>query len=356
LFFTFTTGGSIGLPAVLTDGIANQDFSDSGTGTCTTNGTGHTYNAGDWCSVDVTFTPLVAGIRHGTVVLKDRYGNTIATAYLQGTSTGTVITPGITVASSANPAFVTNPVTFTATVSSSAGTPTGTVSFYDGSTLLGPGTLTTGTATYATSALASGSHPITAVYEGDANFGTVTSAVLDQMIETMTLAPATGSASATASPGGQAVYTIAVNPPSGTTFAGPITFSVSGLPAGASAVFSPATVPAGAGATNVTMTVKLPSQSALRPAESPFGKAELPLALALIVLPFAGRLRRVSQRLKGVAIVLLVGLSGVALIGGLTGCGGGGGSNKSSPQNYTLTITATSGSLSLTTTVSLTVE
>jgi hypothetical protein len=52
---------------------------------------------------------------------------------------------------------------------------TDTVSFYDGAALLGTVTLSGGTATYATSALTSGNHAITAVYSSDTNFLSVTS-------------------------------------------------------------------------------------------------------------------------------------------------------------------------------------
>ena len=75
-------------------------------------------------------------------------------------------TPVIALASSMNPAAVAQPVTFTATVSSSVGTPTGTVTFWDGTTQLGAGTLASGVATYATSALPVGAHAITAQYSG----------------------------------------------------------------------------------------------------------------------------------------------------------------------------------------------
>jgi hypothetical protein len=59
-------------------------------------------------------------------------------------------------------------VTFTATVSltSSSGTPTGTVTFKDGSTTLGSSPLSGGSASYSTSSLATGGHSISAVYSG----------------------------------------------------------------------------------------------------------------------------------------------------------------------------------------------
>ena len=80
------------------------------------------------------------------------------------------------VSSSANPSNAGQSVTFTATVTSSAGVPTGTVQFKDGGTNLGaPQALNgSGVATFTTSSLTAGVHAITAEYSGDANFLTST--------------------------------------------------------------------------------------------------------------------------------------------------------------------------------------
>lgn len=86
--FRFDTGGIIGAPSVVTQGAANLDFIDAGTGTCTTNGTSHTYSAGDVCTMDVTFTPKHPGARYGAAVLTNNSGSVIATGYLQGIGVG----------------------------------------------------------------------------------------------------------------------------------------------------------------------------------------------------------------------------------------------------------------------------
>ncbi len=86
------------------------------------------------------------------------------------------------VASSLNPSIVGQKVTFTATVSSSTATPTGSVSFKDGSTTLGSASLSGGKAKFSTSKLAAGNHSITAVYAGTANFNGSTSPVLTQVV------------------------------------------------------------------------------------------------------------------------------------------------------------------------------
>ena len=89
------------------------------------------------------------------------------------------------VTSSANPSVYGQSVTFTATVkaaSPGSGTPTGTVTFYDGSTNLGSGTLSGGTATLPTTFFVVGSHSITAVYSGDPDFTASTSSALTQTV------------------------------------------------------------------------------------------------------------------------------------------------------------------------------
>jgi len=90
-----------------------------------------------------------------------------------------------TVTSSANPIRRRQSVTFTATVSPVApatATPTGTVTFRDGTTVLGTITLVAGKASFTTTRLEAGTHPITATYNGSITFGGSVSAVLNQVI------------------------------------------------------------------------------------------------------------------------------------------------------------------------------
>ena len=76
-------------------------------------------------------------------------------------------------------------VRFTATVapaSPGAGVPTGIVTFEDGTTILGTGTLSDGVAMLTTMALPVGSDSITAVFDGDADFATSISDSLTQAV------------------------------------------------------------------------------------------------------------------------------------------------------------------------------
>lgn len=84
--------------------------------------------------------------------------------------------------SSVNPSIVGQNVTFTATVSGFDGTPTGTVTFFDGLTNLGTSPLVAGVATFSTAGLTQGAHVITARYNGDSTYVTSTSAPLTQNV------------------------------------------------------------------------------------------------------------------------------------------------------------------------------
>jgi hypothetical protein len=114
------------------------------------------------------------------------------------------------------------------------------------------------------------------------------------------------------------------------------------------AQFSTATVSAGSGATNITMTLSLPSKSANERPRGPFSGGTLPVSLGLIVLPFAG-MRKARSRL---AKLVIVTVASAALAAGLNGCGGA----NFSPQNFSFTVTAASGSLTHSVTPQLTVQ
>ncbi|HYC37882.1 MAG TPA: PxKF domain-containing protein, partial [Usitatibacter sp.] len=82
--------------------------------------------------------------------------------------------------SSPNPSLPGDPVTFTATVHGNA--PTGEVLFKQAGVVIGAQMLAAGSASFTTSALAAGSHEITAEYRGDPNNAGSTSPVLVQTV------------------------------------------------------------------------------------------------------------------------------------------------------------------------------
>jgi len=87
--------------------------------------------------------------------------------------------------SSMNPSSVGQPVTFTATVRGTLLTnvPVGTVTFKDGSAILGRAKLSAGVGAFTTSSLGQGNHRITAVYSGDGIFNPTQSGVLVQVVK-----------------------------------------------------------------------------------------------------------------------------------------------------------------------------
>jgi hypothetical protein len=232
-----------------------------------------------------------------------------------------------TVVSSLNPANQGVSVTFTATVAT-AGTnaPTGIVTFKNGGTALGTGTLSTvggvQVASYSTSTLPVGPNSITAVYGGDTNNAGSTSAVLTQNIApTFTLG--TPSTPAPVLAGGFTIskFTVA---PTGGTFAAAVTFACNGLP-DATVTCSASPIAAGAtGTQTVTLTISTtgpnpPVQGGNRPRRADNRYPWLPLTLPLagiVMVGLAGRKMSKHSAIAGLCVSLV-------LVGFLGACGGG---------------------------------
>lgn len=145
---------------------------------------------------------LVPGNRSLTAVYKGdaNFAASTSAPYAQTVQTAVTTT---SLSSSANPSKYGQAVIFTANVaavSPGGGTPTGTVTFKDGSTVLGTGTLSGGKATFAASGLAVGKHQITAHYEESAGYAASSSAVLEQTIDV------TGTATVVASSSDSTVF------------------------------------------------------------------------------------------------------------------------------------------------------
>jgi len=251
-------------------------------------------------------------------------------------------------------------VTLSAQVTSATtGIPTGTVSFYDGATLLNTASLTAGAASYNTAGLAPGvSHNLSATYSGDTNFAassstsavTITAAPLDF---TMTLS---GPSTANVVPGSSVTYQVSVTPNYG-SYAGTVNFAAAGLPPGATVTFSPASIAANGGPQTIKVAIQTASATAMRQAPSlpATGKPLAPFALAFVLLSGVGAMRKRSRALRrmlGVAVLL----AGGATTAMLSGCTSSNGFFTQAPQNYTITITATSGTLQHSTTATLNVQ
>jgi len=309
---------------------------------------------GEVCDVSVLFTPQTAGSRSTTVlVTNDHLNGTDVTQSIAVAGTATKASPSITLDSSTNPAPISTSITFTAMVSSSVSTPTGTVDFYDGTTLLGSGTLASGIATFATSTLTSGAHSITAVYAGDSNFLSVTSSLVSLAVTDLSLAIATGgSSTATVSAGGTATYHLTIAPSTGSVLPD-VTLSASGAPSGSTVTITPSTIATGAAATNVTVTVQLSAQSAAFHRSNAWAIGFVLPLLGMLVVPLRIDYRRLTRKRVGSAVLLSIVLLSISVI---TGCGSNSPASLPQPTNYTINVTATSGSLSQSTALTLTVR
>jgi hypothetical protein len=170
------------------------------------------------CTFSVNVTGTSPGVKNNSVTVTSLQGTgNTANASLtvtQGTTTTALI-------SSVNPSAVGQSVTFTATVTGSGATPTGTVTFTIDGTPQSPVALSgAGKATFTTSTLAAGAHSIVASYGGDSNFTGSTSTVLTQNVQAATSTALTSSLNPSAF--GQAVtFTATVT---GATPTGTVTF------------------------------------------------------------------------------------------------------------------------------------
>jgi hypothetical protein len=140
---------------------------------------------------------------------------------------GVTQAPTITTAvSSASPSLLGQLVTFTATVNGNFSvTPSGVVTFFDGSTALGSGTLdSAGKAVFSTSALSTGSHTITVSYAGSVSFST-SSAQITQTVSQSQATSTTLTSSANPSVFGQSVtFTATVSAGGSLVTSGAVTF------------------------------------------------------------------------------------------------------------------------------------
>jgi Big-like domain-containing protein/VCBS repeat protein len=213
-------------------------------------GTGNTQGG----AAAMTTSSLAAGVHQITATYAgDASFNSSNSKILKQTITAAATTTVLT--SSANPSAYGQPVAFTATVSdvtSGGPTPTGTVTFKNGTAALGTATLNSqGVATATTLTLAAGTYSITAVYSGDASSAKSTSAALSQTVNQATTTTQIFSSVNPAALGETVVFTAVVR--SLTTFAtGSVTFTAGSTSLGTanlingSAKLPVATLPAGA--------------------------------------------------------------------------------------------------------------
>jgi len=334
-------------PITITSIVASANFS------VVANPCGTQIVAGTPCTITVTFKPTVTGPITGTLTLTDSDVTGTQTVALNGTGAGVFSATALAV-SAGNIVFGTN-TTMTATVTGNAGTtPTGTVNFLDGSTVLKSAAAlnASGVATFTTTTpLAVGSHSLTAVYSGDGAYPTSTSTATTVVVAAPPVPDFTFSLS-----NGQII--IPPNVPASTAtvsvamvngFSSTVSFGCSGLPAASRCSFAPATLSA-TGTSVMTVTINTSSAEL----HSPFGGvSEGVLACGLLALPFMLR-RKTRSALRRATTLMAVLLLATGLAA-ISGCGGS--SSGATPKGTSnVTVTATAGSVTHTATIAVVVQ
>jgi hypothetical protein len=244
-------------------------------------------------------------------------------------------------ASSLNPAPAGISITFTATTTAGSIAPSGSLQFLDGTTAMGSpvALLAQGIATYTTTNLSLGTHPITAVFAGNHDLLASTSAVLQQ-----TIVPYIGDFTITVKPGtvdvtrgDSTTVQVVVNSTNG--FNGPLVLACTGIPANTTYTLSPGSFSAGQGTATLaikTTAPKLNSANKTDPGPAGLRKASPIIFAAFLVVSFAPR--RFRRRL------LCLGLLAFCAAIGMNGCGGASlrsASGGTPPGNYNIQISAT---------------
>lgn len=318
--------------------------------------------ANSGCTINVTFTPTLSGLRSGSLTIEDNGGVPAQTVNLSGTGTGPSVDltpasltfPGQVSGTSSTPAVVTLTNSGTATLALSGIKANGDFSQTNscGASVSVGGSCTISVAFTPTGG---GAKSGTLIVTSNA-IGSPEILALAGMGQDFSLSAASGSStSATVKPGSTATYTLSLAAQGG--FPQGEIFTCSGAPSESTCLVSPNATIAGSIATNVTVTVTTTAPSFNAPSLhrfppgplQPRGLPRLFMLLAAMAWVLARRNHFGVHRWK-FAVVLLAAGSLLAL--GLAGCGGGGGaSGPSSPTNpgtpagsYTLTVTGTAGS------------
>ena len=320
-----------------------------------------------------THAEYAQGQAYGAVTVVDFNGDAaVDLAFLNFDSSLSILMnirgTGIDPRSSQSPSIPGQSVTLTATVGASmngAGitTPSGSVTFLDGTEELGSGTLSgEGVASFSTATLKAGTHSITVLYQGDDNFNPHTVGLV-QVVNGPDFAINATPGSATLKSGSSATFSVAVSPMYGFNGSVSLNCSVSPTPALApTCSLNPTSVtPTASGSATSNLTVATTgSTAALSPIRlksdwRPFYALSLPvLGLALLGAGFGTRGPSTKKFVLGILVINLLALG----LASQMACGGASSSKASGtpPGQYTVTMNAISGSVTHTTKVTLTVQ
>jgi hypothetical protein len=301
------------------------------------------------------FTDLVVA-NGGTVIANSAVGPTTS-------ASGEVITGGITVLLNTIKTKLTHAVTgipttvifmlstpstiyFGQTVSGSAivtasdgSTPTGTISFFDGTTNICTISVSQAASCPASagSGFALGKHTLTAMYSGDSTHQGSTSAPVT--VTVLPLAPTTSAFSisvtgaSTTTVGGVVNLQVTVTPQAG--YQQLVQLSCSDLPSEATCTFAASTIPGGGGTTTLQVSTMAPrscevADSESRTAALPFAGTTL-AALVVLLLPC-------KRRLRSSLLVVVLAICGTASLTGCSACTDLG----TKPGSYTIQVIGTS--------------
>jgi sugar lactone lactonase YvrE len=359
-----------GNQALQLSSISQSDTSDyklaaTASTDCTLNGSLPSALAvGGVCSLTATFTPTTFSDPTDTATFSGNFVNDALSSpsTVQLTLTGPAVAPTAMIALGAfSPAapVLGQTVTVSATVTGPDITPAGTVVFtVDGATT--SFNLVGGVATDTLTSLTAGAHTISAMYTSTDGFTSASTSTVTLNVADFTLTPTTSSQTAVA--GQSATYmigTASVTP----SFPGTVTFTASGLPTGATAVFNPASVAPG---TSTTLSIGTTARTVISGVQRPLVPRmpgiprSLPLWLALALLLAAiglgGFDRKPVRRLAPLAALVLL----IVTAGFVVGCAE---TPTATPNpfgtpagTYTIKVTATSATDSHSTNVTLTVQ
>ena len=308
---------------------------------------------------------LSGGVLAGAPAASGNFNFTVTATGSGGTTGSQIYTLLVNAAAGSTPTITISPATlaaatagtaYSATLTASGGTAPYTFALLSGTLpggiTLSPGGVLAGTladgGTFNFTVKATDSSAAPGPYSGTASYTLLVNAAAGTTSAAGFTFTTTGASAFTAAPGAVATYSFGLSPLSG-SYAGPVSFTVTGLPAGAMASFTPSSVAAGGGAQTVTMSV----QTAAAVAHSngyPLGRG---VVLALLLLPFVSK-RSVREKLKGRLLLMALLLVGMTVA--MSGCGSTNGFTLQSPQTYTLTVTATSGSVQHSQTTTLIVQ
>ena len=332
--------------------VGGDSFTESFTTTATA-----TSNVGSYA-----ITPAVTGARLANYTVTVVAGELTVT----GAATTTKLSAPV------NAAYGTS-VTLTATVTSTAGVPSGSVTFLNGSTSLGVAALnSSGVATLTTTTLPAGTDTTIATYVAAGNFaGSSSSGVTLTVIggaggpgATYTLAA--NPTTLTIAPGATGKTTLIFTPTGG--YSGTIALSCSNLPANVSCTFDQNQVTLSGTNQNVStgLSINTTTQQAgknvpSQAPQSPFSPALFALVFwcpgGLTGLAVMARRRKLAGTQRPWHLCLLIA-GAWALAAGLSGCGMSGHVVSAAPSTVQVTVvgTGTSGSVVTTQTVMLTVN